>query len=451
MEFYSEPAFFVLFAVALVPAVALGMAQRRIKYWGLAVSLLFDALLFMRSPHGLVALLIFLALALSVTFGYRCLERKRAEKMAAANDCAHAGAKAAAAALPKAASAASAKAASAALASADAVANADAKLALSGLGAKAALRPLRYWPGVALIVMPLAVYKAAAVFDADILGFVGISYITFRAVQVLLETKDGLIDRLTVPDYLYFLLFFAPFTSGPIDRSRRFVEDANAAPSRQAYLDMLAKGVSLLLLGVLYKTVISAVIFDAYSWTPTRATTALFDVALGFADMYAYGVYLFFDFAGYSLMAMGAGYCFGIAVPRNFKAPFLAVDIKDFWNRWHITLSHWLRDFVFMRFTKTALRKKWFSSRVTPACLGYLVNMTVMGAWHGLTMDYLAYGLYHGVLLALTELMQKRWAFYKRHHAKPWFKAASWAVTMNLAFIGFAIFSGQARGVLAAL
>ena len=69
---------------------------------------------------------------------------------------------------------------------------------------------------------------------------------------------------------------------------------------------------------------------------------------------YGYAAYLFFDFAGYSLMAMGLGRCFGIAVPANFRAPYIAVDIKDFWNRWHITLSTWLRDFVFMRFVRMA-------------------------------------------------------------------------------------------------
>ena len=114
-------------------------------------------------------------------------------------------------------------------------------------------------------------------------------------------------------------------------------------------------------------------------------------------------------------MAMGLGRCFVIAVPANFRAPYIAVDIKDFWNRWHITLSTWLRDFVFMRFVRMATKRKLFSSRLQTACAAYMVDMALMGAWHGLTVDYLAYGIYHGVLLAVTEVYQKRSSFHKRH------------------------------------
>jgi membrane protein involved in D-alanine export len=124
------------------------------------------------------------------------------------------------------------------------------------------------------------------------------------------------------------------------------------------------------------------------------------------------------------------------------------VDIKDFWNRWHITLSWWLRDFVFMRFTRHAIRHHWFSSRITPACLGYVLNMALMGAWHGLTASYVVYGLYHGVLLAVTEIYQKRSAFHKRNQGRRWYRLVSWAITINAVFFGFAIFSGQVLGAL---
>ncbi len=121
----------------------------------------------------------------------------------------------------------------------------------------------------------------------------------------------------------------------------------------------------------------------------------------------------------------------------------MAVDIKDFWNRWHITLSTWLRDFVFMRFVRTATKRKLFANRVQTACAGYLVNMAFMGAWHGLTIDYLAYGVYHGLLLAAAEVYQKRSAFYKRHRRERWYRLLSWFITMQLVVLGFALFSGQ--------
>ena len=123
--------------------------------------------------------------------------------------------------------------------------------------------------------------------------------------------------------------------------------------------------------------------------------------------------------------------------------PFASVDIKDFWNRWHITLSFWLRDFVFMRLSRAFMKHKVFSSRITTACVGYVCNMTLMGLWHGLTVDYIAYGLFHGLLLAGCELFQKKSKLYKKHRKSTWFRALSWAVTMVCVFFGFALFSGQ--------
>jgi membrane protein involved in D-alanine export len=401
VDFYAQPAFFVLLAAAIIPAAVLGAAGRRIKPYGLAVSAVFILLLFSRNLWGLVALVFCVGLASGTTFLYQRLLRHQQQLSRQAQPTRPKG-----------------------------------------------TPPLAVWPFVLVAMFPLAAYKIGAPFEQDLFGFIGISYITFKMVQVLLELRDGIIQEIKLGDYLYFLLFFPPFTSGPIDRSRRFLDDANNPPASAQYLEMLGKGLLLILVGILYKTVISAVIFDLYSWAPTRSTTPLFDAVVALKDMYAYGLHLFFDFAGYSLMAMGAGYCFGIRVPRNFRAPFAAVDIKDFWNRWHITLSWWLRDFVFMRFTRQAIRRRWFSSRITPACLGYVLNMALMGVWHGLTVDYVAYGLYHGILLAVTEVYQKKSGFHKRNQGRWWYRFASWAITINAVFFGFAIFSGQALGAL---
>ena len=146
------------------------------------------------------------------------------------------------------------------------------------------------------------------------------------------------------------------------------------------------------------------------------------------------------------------GAAMGIRVPANFNAPFASVDIKDFWNRWHITLSFWLRDYVFMRVSKVAVKKKWFKDRAYVACLGFMCNMTLMGVWHGLTVDYIAYGVYHGLLLCICELFQRKSKFYKAHKKDAWFKTLSWAVTMVAVFFGFALFSGQVTtGVLGAI
>ena len=95
-----------------------------------------------------------------------------------------------------------------------------------------------------------------------------------------------------------------------------------------------------------------------------------------------------------------------------------------------------------------AIRKKWFSKRLNAAAAGFIVNMFIMGVWHGLTPYYLLYGLYHGVLLAVTEIYQKKSKFYKKHKNDRWYQVLSWAVTMQLVMFGFLIFSGRLTEVL---
>lgn len=152
---------------------------------------------------------------------------------------------------------------------------------------------------------------------------------------------------------------------------------------------------------------------------------------------------MFFDFAGYSLMAIGTSYILGIKTPENFNKPFISKDIKEFWDRWHITLSHWFRDFVFSRFVMKCIKKKWFSTKLQRASVGFIVNMLIMGVWHGITPYYILYGLYHGILLAVTETYQKKSKFYKKNKKKKWYQVLSWFITINLVMFGFLIFSGR--------
>ena len=375
MTLFADPSFFVLLAAAVAAAAAIGLSGHTLRHYGLAVSVGFLTCVFFKTPVQLAALLGFLVVArASVLFLARNPKDRR-----------------------------------------------------------------RYLVSVASTLAPLVVYKVSAVFDQSLWGFVGISYVTFKAVQVVIEVHDGLIPReeLGLEDWLYFLLFFPQFSSGPIDRSRRFFVDAHATPARDEYAGMLARGILLLLAGAVYKVVVATWIHRFYAPSAAGDAWAQVQTAL------LYGLYLFCDFQGYSLMAMGASYCLGIRCPRNFRAPFAAVDIIDFWNRWHLTLSTWFRDFVFMRFTRWIMHRKLLRDRLQVAMCAFMVDMLVMGFWHGIAWCYIAYGLYHGVLLAATQAIQKRWGFYKRHRRDGWFRACSWAVTQVLVFLGFAIFSGQ--------
>ena len=302
----------------------------------------------------------------------------------------------------------------------------------------------RLKPLVFLSILPLVINKVFALTSLHLLAFIGISYMSFKTIQIMLEISDGLIkEKINIKDYLQFLLFFPTVSAGPIDRSRRFLKEINDVMPRKEYLELAGDGVYRIVLGLLYKVVLSTYVYQILLALSNTGT-----VVYSIKYMYLYTLYLFFDFAGYSLMAVGSSNILGIQTPMNFNKPFLSVDIKDFWTRWHITLSTWLRDFVFSRVLMQVIRKKWFKNRLHNATYAYMVNMLVMGFWHGLSVSYIVYGFYHGVLMAGFEVYQKKSNFYKKNKNKNWYKLLSWFVTMNLVMIGFFIFSGEPYKIL---
>ena len=245
-------------------------------------------------------------------------------------------------------------------------------------------------------LLPLAVAKYLPhLAPGSELGFPGISYVTFRALDVIFSIRDGVIKRSRRSQYFAFLFFFPTISSGPIDRYRRFIQDwqrqRNRARIPRRSRHRGASGSS-------------AASSTSSSSPRSSAPTGSIGVDHGggctsSSYMYGYTFYLFFDFAGYSAFAIGFSHLFGIRTPENFNLPFLARNIRDFWNRWHIRLSFWFRDHVYMRFLLTAAKGKWFKGKHTANYLGLFLTFGLMGIWHGTESYYLIYGVYHAALL----------------------------------------------------
>lgn len=297
-----------------------------------------------------------------------------------------------------------------------------------------------FWSAIILGLAPLAVTKflPLAVSGAEF-GFLGISYVTFRVLDVLFCIQDGLIQSLPVTEFLGFLFFFPTISSGPIDRYRRFARDwRKAARSRDEFLVDLDAAIERIFRGFLYKFILAALI-KRY-WIDHIHGGSIIQIL---SYMYGYSLYLFFDFAGYSAFAIAFSRLFGIHTPENFNKPFLARNIREFWNRWHITLSFWFRDHVYMRFLVAAMKGRWFRNEQIGSYAGFFLSFGLMGLWHGTALNYIAYGCYHACLLIGHDLFV-RWN--KKQHwvgAGPAWKAASIFVTANLVCFGFLIFSGR--------
>jgi len=298
---------------------------------------------------------------------------------------------------------------------------------------------INYYVTLGLALAPLAATKFLPLISPHIaFGFLGISYVTFRVLDILFCVHDGQITSLPATEFFAYLFFFPTISAGPIDRYRRFEVDWKRVRSRQDFLGDLDVAIARIFRGLLYKFIIAALI--KRFWADHATGDSLTDTI---SYMYGYSLYLFFDFAGYSAFAIGFSYLFGIHTPENFNRPFLATNIRDFWNRWHITLSFWFRDHVYMRFLIAAIKGKWFKDQHIASYVGYFLSFGLMGLWHGTGLHYLVYGAYHACLLTLFDLIA-RWNKQRQvWRTGPVWRFASIVATIHFVCFGFLIFSGR--------
>ncbi len=297
-----------------------------------------------------------------------------------------------------------------------------------------------YWLALFLSMLPVVISKLAGVTRySSVIGFIGLSYLNFKAIQMIIEIYDGRITEIKFTTFIYFIMFFPTLSSGPIDRWKRFEENLNSKIEKEEYInEYLIPGFRKIILAIGYKFIL-AYLIDTY-WLLKIPT----DITLlnSWNYMYAYTLYLFFDFAGYSLFAVGTSYIFGIKTPDNFNKPFVSKDMKEFWTRWHISLSRWFGDYIFSRFVLNSMRKKRFKNRIIASHVAQIITMFVMGLWHGLTTYYIIYGLYQGSALVLTDIYQRKSSYYKKHKKEKWFQMIQRVVTFHIVCFGMLIFSG---------
>ena len=234
------------------------------------------------------------------------------------------------------------------------------------------------------------------------LRWLGFSYIAFRLLHTLRDRQSGRLPAMGLDEYFIYMLFFPAVSAGPIDRSERFLRDLRQpfVPSAEA----LGGASKRLVIGLLKKFVVA----DLLAIIALNGTNAAQLVSTGWAWVlvYAYALQIFFDFSGYTDIAIGMGLLMGIRLPENFNAPYLKPNLTQFWNNWHMTLTQWFRAYFFNPLTRTMRSGK----KPAPVWLVILVTqvatMTLIGLWHGMTLNFILWGAWHGLGL----FIQNRWS-----------------------------------------
>jgi alginate O-acetyltransferase complex protein AlgI len=234
------------------------------------------------------------------------------------------------------------------------------------------------------------------------LRWLGFSYIAFRLLHTLRDRQSGRLPAVSLSEYVVYVIFFPALTAGPIDRIERFVGDLRRPFALTS--DDLGQAGQRLVMGLFKKFVVAdalaLIALDAVNAAQVRTT------GWGWVILYAYAFQIYFDFSGYTDIAIGLGRLFGIQLPENFKAPYLKPNITQFWNNWHITLTQWIRSYYFNPFTRSLRSSKKSMSIPVIIFITQVSTMVLIGLWHGITWSFALWGLWHGLGL----FVHNRWS-----------------------------------------
>lgn len=265
----------------------------------------------------------------------------------------------------------------------------------------------------------------------DIILPAGISFFTFRSISYMVDIYRGEIAPCrSFLDYAFFLTFFPPLLAGPVVRAKDLLPQIAERPS--ASPQMIAQGLFLVMTGLVKKVVIADYISGNF-------VDRIFDnptLYSGFENLMGcvgFTVQLYCDFSGYSDMAIGLALMLGFRFADNFAAPFKSQSPSEFWHRWHISLSTWLRDYVYIPLGGNR------RGRVR-AYINQFITMVVGGLWHGASWMYLIWGAYHGLLLAVHKAIKRVWTVPEHLKGTLVVRATNVVITFVLVVIGFAIF-----------
>jgi alginate O-acetyltransferase complex protein AlgI len=259
---------------------------------------------------------------------------------------------------------------------------------------------------------------------------IGLSFITFQAISYVVDVKRGLLPPASTIDFGLYLSFFPHVVAGPIVRAREFIPQL--ATPRDPRNVAVGSAVVLIVLGLIKKVAIAdflarEVVDDVFAVPQAYAAP---DVALA---AYAYAAQIYCDFSGYTDIAIGLALLMGFVFPQNFNSPYRATSFRDFWRRWHMTLSRFLRDFLYIPLGGNR------GGRLRTA-RNLMITMVLGGLWHGAAWGFVLWGALHGACLVVEHQLRGR------VRAPAWLR---WAIVFNVVVFGWILFRSESLALAA--
>jgi D-alanyl-lipoteichoic acid acyltransferase DltB (MBOAT superfamily) len=296
-------------------------------------------------------------------------------------------------------------------------------LLVAGIAANlAVLVFFKYWAFLAGNI------AAASGFDIPAMSVVlpiGISFFTFEIISYLADLGWGGAPRYPLRRFTLFVALFPRLIAGPIVRHHEIIPQFDLDPWREGLSERLAKGATLLVIGLVKKVFLADALAPVADHAFAEAATGTPGALDAWSGALAFTFQLFLDFSAYSEMAIGIALMLGLTLPQNFDAPYRATSIREFWRRWHMTLSRYLRDYVYIPLGGS----RHGTGRYVAATLA---TMGLCGLWHGAGWMFVAWGLLHGAALLVCRLWERA--------ARPMPNALAWALTFLFVVAGWVVF-----------
>lgn len=279
----------------------------------------------------------------------------------------------------------------------------------------------------------------------EFIFIIGISYSSFKMINFIIESYKQQVSKINFLNYINFIFFFPAFISGPIDRYNHFCTQMELKNARSIKDDLII-GVERIIHGLFKKFVLATIVFPYTILNLYNSVVNLniWEIILG---LYAYTLYIYFDFAGYSDIAIGSAKIMGIKIPENFNNPFFKKNIRQLWTNWHITLTGWLTDYIYWPLSRKLRNIEFFRKNpIFLSNISIIVTFIIVGMWHGETINFVIWGFYHGVGLAFLNIYQKQKRKIKNQQMRKYFKSkySHWigvTVTFNYFAFGILLFS----------
>ena len=228
---------------------------------------------------------------------------------------------------------------------------------------------------------------------------VGISFFTFQQIAYVVAIYKGELQKNSLVDYLVYILFFPKILMGPLADPVDFINQINDSNLKKINWDNIASGIKIFSLGLFKKVMIADIFAKAVGWGYTNidSTTSMDWILI----MLFYTFEIYFDFSGYSDMAVGSALMLNVSLPINFDSPYKALSIRDFWKRWHISLTKFFTKYIYIPLGGS--KKGMFF-----ACLNTMIVFLVSGIWHGANWTFILWGILHGALSVFDRLFDKK-------------------------------------------